>query len=41
MLMLGEGVNIGIIPEGRHLESLLLLVLNAVGSTGSTANMKK
>jgi predicted transcriptional regulator len=40
-LVLGEGMNIGIIPERGNLQTLLLPMLNTIGSTRGTAGMKK
>jgi len=41
VLMLGEGVNIGIIPERGNLHTLLLPMLSTIGSTRSTTGMEK
>ena len=40
-LVLGEGVNIGVIPERGNLQTLLLPMLSTLGSTRGTASMEK
>jgi len=41
LLVLGEGVNIGVIPKSGNLQTLLLPMLNAIGSTRGTTSMEK
>jgi hypothetical protein len=40
-LVLGEGVNVRIIPERGNLQILLLPMLSTIGSTRGTAGMEK